>query len=83
MANKDGRFLSRLSKSVTSVPPVDTKNLPANETDTDSATLDRSAVLPERKFVLKQMQDKMDRLKKDARIGTFYEEKLDGKIVRH
>ena len=55
MANKDGRFLSRLSKSVTNVPPVDTKNVPANETDEDSATLDRSAILPERKFVLRQM----------------------------
>ena len=55
MVNKDGRFLSRLSKSVTNVPPVDTKNVPANETDEDSATLDRSAILPERKFVLRQM----------------------------
>ena len=25
----------------------------------------------------------MDKLKKDAKIGTFYEEKADGKIVRH
>ena len=29
------------------------------------------------------MQAKMDRLTKDARIGTFYEEKLDGRLVRH
>ena len=54
-----------------------------NETDEDDATLDRSAILPERKFVLKQMQEKMDRLTKQARIGTYYEEKLDGKLVKH
>ena len=25
----------------------------------------------------------MDRLTKQARIGTYYEEKLDGKLVKH
>ena len=64
------------------MPKLETRALPPDETDIDTATVDRSAIPQERRAALCKMQDKMDALGRDERRRTYFEERPDGGLVK-